>query len=51
MVLMPVPGEQMSVLQETVSQLTALSQAGAEGLETEKSPRKSAWKEEKVSLQ
>jgi len=47
MVLMPVPGEQMSVLQETVSQLTAASQAGAEGLETEKSLRKSAWKGEK----
>lgn len=48
---MPVPSEQMSVLQETLSQLTAVSRAEAKDLETQKSLRKSAWKGEKVTLQ
>lgn len=49
--LMPVPGEKISVLQETLSQLTAVSQTEAKDLETHKSLRKSSWKGEKVALQ
>lgn len=40
--LMPVPDEQIPVLQETLSQLTAVSQMEAKDLETQKSLRKSS---------
>lgn len=49
--LMPVPGEQISVLQETLSPPTAVSQTEAKDLETQKSLRKPSWKGEKVTLQ
>lgn len=49
--LMPVPGEQISVLQETLSQLTAVSQTEAKDLENQKSLRKSCWRGEEVTLQ
>lgn len=45
--LMSVPGEQISVLQETLPQLSLVSQTEAEDSETQKSLRKSSWKGEK----
>jgi len=49
--LMLVPGHEISVLQETLSQLTAVSQTEAKDLKTQKSLRKFSWKGEKVALQ
>lgn len=49
--LMLVHGEQISVLQETLSQRSLVSKTEAKDLETQKSLRKSSWKGEKVTLQ